>query len=135
MHFWHGQKLTPLTILKEHQSDINLDEILRDKKVDLKCFYVIELMVSGSKISFYNYVLTQAADSGFNVLIFTYKNGKWIKKENCHLECTGLTNSLFHNQVVYPKGINYEDIMISKFAALHVKASEFYLSMTYKKDD
>lgn len=100
-----------------------------EKDMEGKDFYIVEANRSGEIIDIRNYVIY--FDQGINmVCVYNFIDGKWkkgdsIKEINLHLRGD---LKLYLTKVGL--GFNQDDIIITQFSSLRVKASEYYLYTT-----
>lgn len=111
-----------------------LETICSNSDCCKKTFYIIEANESGSKILLRHFIVYTDATNVVNVEFYDFTNSVWHKTGKFKLENFHFKDDLKNYLYQFGKGINNDDIIITKFENCHVKESEYYLYSTLSLD-
>jgi hypothetical protein len=104
---------------------------LNDKTKD---FYIIEANESGSKVLLKNFILFTNSTGGINVEFYDFFDEEWKKKGTFKEESFNLQSNLRSYLSSFGKGVNSDDIIITKFRNANLQESEYYLYTTLSSE-
>ncbi len=109
-----------------------LKEIINNNYLQ-KDLYIIEANRSGEKVEIRNFLFYLDNNGKTNVEVYTFNNGKWIKKDVVKKQTLRLNDNLKNYLTDFGFGFNPYDVTITHFVNNTVIASEYYLYTTLSK--
>lgn len=118
------------------QTSVNIESIrykflkkifLQQKNKGGSKFYVIEANESGSKVILRNFVVYIDSLNNANIEFYINVNQEWQKQGKCIFNNFHIEYELKNSIAKFRKGINNDDIIVTKFEDNHVQESEYFL--------
>jgi len=101
--------------------------LLQQKNKGVSKFYVIEANESGSKVILRNFVVYIDSLNNANIEFYININQEWQKQGKCILNNFHIEYELENSIAKLRKGVNNDDIIVTKFEDNHVQESEYFL--------